>query len=336
MTSSLTPEQRDRVEKKGFDRLFASLPGLLATCAVCCFLWGSAFPSIKIGYRLFGIPGDDVSSQMLFAGVRFIIAGAMVIIGMSAARKKPLIPRKRDVRSILLLALFQTVLQYVFFYRGLSQASGVTSSIVTASSNFIAILLSCLAFRTERLTARKILGCAAGFGGVALINIAGMGAGETLGFTLGGEGMILLAAVAGAMSTCLIGVLGKHHDPVMLSGWQFLAGGTVLAIAAAAAGGRLGPAEPLPALALIVYMGFISAMAYSLWSRLLAVNPVSRVTVFGFMNPMFGFLLSMVLLDEGSMVNPGVAALALALVCMGIIIVNIPVRRTHADSVPNR
>lgn len=116
-----------------------------------------------------------------------------------------------------------------------------------------------------------------------------MGAGETLGFTLGGEGMILLAAVAGAMSTCLIGALGKHHDPVMLSGWQFLAGGTVLAIAAAAAGGRLSPAEPLPALALIVYMGFISAMAYSLWSRLLAVNPVSRVTVFGFMNPMFGF-----------------------------------------------
>ena len=54
------------------------------------------------------------------------------------------------------------------------------------------------------------------------------------------------------------------------------------------------------------------------------------------MNPMFGFLLSMVLLDEGSMVNPGVAALALALVCMGIIIANIPVRRTHADSVPNR
>ena len=101
-----------------------------------------------IGYRLFGIPGDDVSSQMLFAGVRFIIAGAMVIIGMSAARKKPLIPRKRDVRPILLLALFQTVLQYVFFYRGLSQASGVTSSIVTASSNFIAILLSCQLFRT--------------------------------------------------------------------------------------------------------------------------------------------------------------------------------------------
>ncbi len=33
----------------------ATLPGLILGCLVCCALWGSAFPCIKIGYALFGI-----------------------------------------------------------------------------------------------------------------------------------------------------------------------------------------------------------------------------------------------------------------------------------------
>ena len=35
---------------------------------LCCALWGSAFPCIKIGYRLFDIASGDVAAQILFAG----------------------------------------------------------------------------------------------------------------------------------------------------------------------------------------------------------------------------------------------------------------------------
>ena len=96
-----------------------------------------------------------------------------------------------------------------------------------------------------------------------------------------------------------------------------------------AAGGRVAPADlahPLPALVLLAYLGFISAAAYSLWSATLAVNPVSRVAVFGFMNPVFGVLLSAVLLGETNVVSPLVAATALVLVSAGIVIVNRPER----------
>ena len=31
---------------------------------LCNALWGSAFPSIKIGYKLFEIPGDSPASQI--------------------------------------------------------------------------------------------------------------------------------------------------------------------------------------------------------------------------------------------------------------------------------
>lgn len=315
------------------NRFFASLPGVLITCVVCCLLWGSAFPCIKIGYELFNIAATDTASQMLFAGARFTISGLMVITGMSIAGKRFLHPERTDLRAVLLLSLFQTILQYICFYQGLSKASGVTSSIVTASSNFLAIIFAALLFRTERLTTRKVIGCLAGFGGVVAINLGGQQTGLT--FTLGGEGLILGSAIAGAMSTCLIGIFGKKHNPVMLSGWQFLVGGLVLTVWAIAAGGHLAPPQPLPALCLLVYMGFISAMAYSLWSRLLAVNPVSRVSVFGFLNPVFGFLLSALLLGEGGLIAPGVAALALALVCGGIVIVNLP-GRTAAPRIPNK
>ena len=289
----------------------ATLPGLILGCLVCWALWGSAFPCIKIGYALFGIPAHDSASQLLFAGLRFTLAGALVIVGMSAAQRRPLIPQARDIKPIFVLSLFQTIGQYFFFYLGLSRASAMSSSIIEASANFLAILFAALAFHTEKLSTAKVLGCALGFAGVALVNLSG--ADGTFGFRLDGEGFILASTVAGALSTCLIGIFSREHDGVLLAGWQFLVGGLVLS-----------PTAIVPAIALIIYMALISAVAYSLWSRLLAVNPVSRVSVFGFMNPVFGVLLSALLLGEGAGTSPVTVIVALLLVCGGIIIVNKP------------
>ena len=296
----------------------ATLPGLILGCPVCCALWGSAFPCIKIGYALFGIPAHDSASQLLFAGLRFTLAGALVIVGMSAAQRRPLVPQARDIKPICILSLFQTIGQYFFFYLGLSRASAMSSSI----ANFLAILFAALAFRTEELDTAKVLGCMLGFAGVALVNLSG--ADGTFGFTLDGEGFILASTVAGALSTCLIGIFSREHDGVLLAGWQFLVGGLVLTAIGFLMGGALSPTAIAPAIALIIYMALISAVAYSLWSRLLAVNPVSRVSVFGFMNPVFGVVLSALLLGEGAGTSPVTVIVALLLVCAGIIIVNKP------------
>ena len=55
---------------------------------VCCFLWGSAFPCIKIGYALFGIDSADTASQILFAGLRFTLAGVLVVLFYSIMQRK--------------------------------------------------------------------------------------------------------------------------------------------------------------------------------------------------------------------------------------------------------
>ena len=69
-------------------------------------------------------------------------------------------------------------------------------------------------------------------------------------------------------------------------------------------------------------MAFISAAAYTLWGILLKYNPVSRVSIFGFMNPVIGVLLSAVILGEYSQAFNLPALIALILVSLGIIVVN--------------
>lgn len=301
----------------------ATLPGVVLACLAACFLWGSAFPCVKIGYELFAIDSADVPSILAFAGTRFVIAGLMVIVGMSVVRRCAFLPAQRDLPAVGALALFQTVLQYVLFYVGLANCAGVTSSILEASNSFLCVLIAALVFRFERLTARKLLGCAIGFAGVVLVNVAGEGGG--LSFSLAGEGMVLASTVAAATSSNLAKLFSRDHDPVLLSGWQFLLGGAVMLAVGLALGGRMAPADaanPLPALVLLAYLGFISAAAYSLWSLALAENPVSRVAVFGFMNPVFGVLLSALLLGETNVVRPAIAVAALVLVSLGIVIAN--------------
>lgn len=301
------------------EQFWTRTPVIFLMTLICCFLWGSAFPCVKIGYRLFDIASGDSASQLLFAGVRFTLAGILVMLFGSIQAKRVLLPHRGSMRDILVLSLFQTIGQYFFFYIGMAHTSGVKSSIIEASSTFLAILVAALVFRYEKLTGRKIIGCLVGFAGVLLIQIPG----NTIDFSMhwNGEGFILLSALMYAFSSSLVKDFSKRENPLVLSGVQFIIGGLVLAFAGAALGGRLSGFTAVSSL-LLLYMALISAVAYSLWSILLKYNPVSRIAVFGFMNPVLGVILSAVLLNEKNQAFSLYGLLSLVLVSAGIVIVN--------------
>lgn len=287
---------------------------------LCCVLWGSATPSIKFGYELFGITeSGDYISKILFAGIRFILAGILTVLIGSVIAKKPLIPKKSSIKYILALSMVQTVIQYIFFYIGHAFAKGVSASIVNGSNVFIAILVATFIFRTEKMTVKKAIGCVFGFASVLTMSFAG---GE-LGFSFLGEGFIIIAAVAYAFSSVMIKIYSKHENPVTLSGWQFFIGGIVMTVAAIPLGGKfhIEAVNVLPATALIFYMACISAVAYSIWGLLMKYNDVSKVSVFGPFNPISGTILSAIFLKEAGMLGPHVI-IALVLVSVGILIVN--------------
>ena len=289
----------------------------LLTAIFCGCLWGSAHSCVKGGYQLFHVEAGDVASQLLFAGVRFTLAGVLVILFGSLLQKKLIVLQKKDVRGIVHLAVWQTIIQYFFFYVGLAHASAVRSSIINGTQTFMTILLAAFAFHYEKLTARKVIGCILGFAGVVLIETLGQPV--ELGFVWNGEGFILMTCFSAAMASCLIKRYGQRSDPVLLSGYQFMLGGSVLTIVALCAGGHLKVTRPI-SIVLILYMAFISSAAYTLWGLLLKYNPVSKVSMFTFVTPVAGVIISSIVLNEGSLFNIYTIG-ALILICIGILVV---------------
>ena len=306
------------MEKK--NRL-SELPIVFLLAMLCCFLWGSATPAIKIGYTMFGIENSDTMSIILFAGVRFFLAGVLVIIFQSIMAGRFIKPEKAALPSIVKLSLAQTIIQYFLFYVGLAHTSGVTGTILSGASGFFAILIAAFIFRYEKLTLPKIIGCIMGFCGLVIMNISFSG-GTVFRFTLIGEGLVLLSTISYAFSTILVQKYSSRFRVVMLSGYQFLLGGFVMIIVGLVLGGRISLPGNFSAYVLLLYMALISAVAYSVWGILLKYNPVSRVTIFNFLTPLFGVLLSAIFLGEVDQALQLNKLLALILVCVGIYVVN--------------
>lgn len=286
---------------------------------LCCTLWGSAFPAIKLGYQYFEIGGNDSATQILFAGSRFTLAGILTILIGSTMSRKILIPKKQSYRRILVLCLFQTVLQYIFFYIGLANTSGVKAAIINGSNVFVAIIIACVLFRQEKLTWKKIVGCILGFAGVVVINLTKDGLDMHMKFT--GEGFILLCTIAYALSSVFIKKYSEDENPVVLSGYQFFVGGVIMMILGAVWGGKLTVITG-KGISMLIYLALVSAVAYSIWGILLKYNPVSKVAIFGFVNPISGVILSSIFLDEKGQSFGMKGIFALILVCIGIFIVN--------------
>ena len=283
-----------------------------------CALWGSAFSAVKTGYALLHITDDAWADQLTFGGLRFAVAGIMTLAAGSILQKKLLVPQRKSFRKIGIISFYQTIAQYFCYYIGLAHTSGVKASVLVGANVFLAILISGALFHLEQITTRKIIGSIIGFSGIVLINLSGLLSG--LQFNFIGDGMILLCTVASGFSSASMKKLSVGENPVLLSGWQFFFGGMVLMLIGLLGGGRF-PQFSAPSFLLMLYLSFVSAAAYSVWAILLKHNPVSRVAVFGFLNPVCGVMISALVLHESAQINLRFV-LALLLVCAGIITVN--------------
>jgi len=282
----------------------------------CCLLWGSSYPAIKGGYVLFDIAAADVPSKLVFAGWRFLLAGAILLVYAVASGQRLGGISRRGLAQIALLGLSQTTLQYVFFYVGLANTTGVKSSIMNATGTFFSVLLAHFIYHNDRLSFNKVAGCAVGFVGVMVVNF-GIGWGGLLSFdfTLLGEGFVIIAALVLAVASIYGKRISQGIDPIVMTGLQLLIGGAALLAGGYATGGQLSGFTPAST-ALLAYMAVLSSLAISIWSLLLKYNRVSMITAFNFMVPVFGVALSALFLDE-SILEWRYGA-ALALVCWGI------------------
>lgn len=303
--------------EKEREHFLGKLIPAIALASVCCILWGSAFPCVKIGYSMFNIVSSNIPDIWVYAGIRFAIAGLLVIAFEAIQKREVTYPKSAaSVKRVFILASFQTVGQYALYYIGLANTAGVKASIINGTGVIVLLLVSAFIFRQEKLTAKKFIAGIIGFSGILLMNIKG---GADYGsFKFIGEGFLFLSILSSSISTCFIKKFSKHDDPVMLSGFQFAAGGLMLIIMGAAVGGSVSPSG-FSAWLMMIYQSLISAVAYTVWSVLLKYNPVSRIAVCKFMVPVFGVLLSALFLGEPITM---MCIAALLLVAVSIFIAN--------------
>ena len=289
-----------------------------AVCALallCCVLWGSACPCIKLGYAWLDI--DGTGSQILFAGYRFFLSGILTFVIGCAVERRFLTIKRSSVWHVFRQGLLQTTVQYVCFYIGLAYATGAKSSIINASQGFVAIIASHFMLKSEKMTWKKTVGCILGLAGVVAVNLSPGAWGS--GFSLKGEGMILICTVVYGISMVLLKMISDEESPMAITAYQTLMGGALLVIIGFAMGGHVG-GFTAKSVALLIYMALLSTAAFSIWTILMKYNPVGKVAVFTFTIPIFGVALSGLLLGEQVLELKNL--IALVLVSTGIIIVN--------------
>ncbi|MGM9960116.1 MAG: DMT family transporter [Allobaculum sp.] len=283
----------------------------------CTMLWGMAPSLIKTGYSLMNVVATG--SILLYAGCRFFLAGWMVLAFASIREKRFLMPARKDLKAILVLAFFQTFGQYLFYYLGAAHVSGMMVSVLSGSSALMALMMSAWLFHLEKMTVLKAGGCILGFVGILVANFNQGG----FTFSASGEGMVLISQLSSALSSILIQIFSRKSSPVLLSGWQFVLGGLGL-IVAGCLQGEHAIAWSFDGILVLLMLAFVSAGAYTVWGVLLSKWLVSSVGVFGCLNGIFGVMFSALLLHEPFSVRIILAAI---LTSAGILLVNMKIDR---------
>ena len=287
-------------------------PAFTTVCALfCCALWGISTPIVKMGYAF--TDAGHIPSLLLWAGIQFVIAGIFSLAFCGILEKRFPTPKKKSVKGILLVSLFQTILQYSLLYIGLMHTSSVKGAILKSTDVFFIVLLAALVFKTETLSLKKVICCILGFSGIIIMNLNG------LSFNISplGDGLVVLSVISYSLSVILTKKFAEDEDPLVLCGFQMLLGGAVLALSGAVFGGKFDLGGLLP---IILILSAIYAVSYCLWTVLLKHNPASRVSINSFSTPLFGVIFSAFLLTEkGGVALPNLVV-SLVLVCFGILL----------------
>jgi len=308
-------------EEHGLGHLLTNKYWVIVIALFCAVLWGSAFPVLKVSYVELGIALDDRSAIIVLAGIRFFLASLLIfILIVVGIRQSPKVSGK-VLPQLFLLGLLQISLQYFFFYNGLAHTSGMKGAILSSVGIFFVVIIAHFVYTDDRLDWRKIIGLITGFTGIVLIN---SGQHFTFAFTWQGEGFMILSGLVSAIGTILAKRISKEVHPFVLTAWQMLLG-SLLLIAVGLPG--LKPHAMVftnKALILLLYSAFLSATAFSLWYAILKYNKAGEISVYKFMTPVSGAMLSALFIPgEHLTLN---MFMALALVALGVIVVNYQTR----------
>lgn len=197
---------------------------ILLAFATIYFVWGSTFLAIRIG--VLEVP------PLLFAGIRFTIAGLVLYVWMRALGTPS--PTGREwVRLSLLGTLIFLVDYGCLFWAERRVPSGIAAVVLATIPVFITIL-DIIVLRSYRLTIRLAIALAVGVAGTAVLMNNSFSFGEAP-IDRAGAAALLIASFTWSIATILTRKLQLPASKPMSAAAQMLVGGLALFVAAAVA-----------------------------------------------------------------------------------------------------
>jgi drug/metabolite transporter (DMT)-like permease len=264
---------------------------LVLAFAAVYLVWGSTYLGIR--YAIETIP------PFLFAGTRFLVAGAVLYLWArvrGAARPDPINWRAALIAGGLLL----------FGGNGFvvmaeqSVPSGLTALLV-ATEPLMIVLLNWARPGGSRPSARVALGLALGLVGMFLLvgpaNLAGKGEVSLLG-----AGLLMVATTSWAAGSLYAVKAKVASSPLLAAGMQMLAGGALLLVVGLArgetSGFAIGDVSLRSAVAHLYLIIFGSIIGFTCYSWLLRVTPPSLASTYAYVNPVVAVILGWAIAGE--------------------------------------
>lgn len=281
---------------------------IVVLAMVVMFLWGSLFPSVKLGYQAYGI--QTTGDILFFAGVRFTICGAVICLYSLIKHRETFRPVKTSVIPILLSGLFAIILHYSFTYTGLQLTDSSKTAILKQVGALFYVCFSFLFFKEDKLTVRKLAGALLGFAGIIAINASSKG----IDFQIG-DALIIAASFCTVFSNIISKKLFQKVEPVTATGCSQLFGGIVLLAVGKLSGGQMTFAFDTSAL-ILGYICLASIFGYCIWFMTVKRAELSKLFIIKFAEPVFAAICGAVLLGED--IFKVQYAVAFVLIALGI------------------
>lgn len=260
---------------------------------------------------------DDTIAKVVLAGYRFLLAGAILLVGLFITNRRALLLTPRQIIFIVIFGVVQTALQYYFFYNGLANTSGIQGAILISSGTFFTVLLAHFFYRNDRMNRQKTFGLIAGFAGIIIAN---WGQEFSFSFHFTGEGFMILAALTGAIGTIMAKEMALGIHPFALTGWQLTIGSILMLLFGMPQMEENAIIFTPLGWGLLLYSALLSAVAFALWYSILKFNKAGEISMYKFITPVSGVILSAMFIP-GEMLDPYIF-IAIGLVALGIIAIN--------------
>ena len=270
----------------------AGEPDLLGWAALLTvyIVWGSTYLAIRVVV--------EALPPLTSAGLRFAVAGAVVLAAVTATRRLSAArPRPRELAGAAVVGCLLLVTGNGLVSIGEQHVPSAVAALTIAS-----VPLWVVVFRRasgHRVARGTMVGVVIGFVGVAAMLVPTGLQGTIDPFSLA---ILVVAALSWASGSYLATLIALPRDPFVSTAAQMLAASAVLVVAGLALGERpdlaVAEAHPDSVLALAYLVVFGSLLAFTAYAWVLQHWPISRVATYAYVNPLVAVVLGGLILSE--------------------------------------